>query len=69
VKQITSRALIAYSLTIKMEVTCSSETLADIHGEHSITCQKKDLFITTTVTDKNPTEIKFVRTVGVPEKV
>jgi hypothetical protein len=45
---------VAYSSTLKMEATCSSETLVDIHGPHSVISQKVEDFIVTAVGTSDP---------------
>jgi hypothetical protein len=47
---------LAYSLTLNVEVICSSETLADFKGLHSVISQKTKLFIITVVSSSNSSQ-------------
>jgi hypothetical protein len=56
-RDFTPVSFLAYSSTLKMEVTCSSETsVSTFSGLHGIISQKIELFITTAVRTSNPTE-------------
>jgi hypothetical protein len=57
-KQVASRACftLAYSLTLKMEATCSSKRRLTLKGLHSVISQKIELCITTAVRNSNPTK-------------
>jgi hypothetical protein len=46
---------LAYSLTLNIEVTCSSEMVVNFNGLHSIISQQIEVFITTGVRTSSPT--------------
>jgi hypothetical protein len=48
---------LAYSSTLKMEATCSSEMLADFNGLYGVMSQKTDLYVTNAVRTSDLTKL------------
>jgi hypothetical protein len=70
-KQVASFILgssLTYSLTLKIEVTCSSQHQLTFNGLHRIKSQNKKLFITTAVRTTNPKKLSlFTHTKNGPD--